>query len=185
MPPLPAAFAVPGALDTPTGGYAYAREILARLPAHGIAASLVRLPDAFPDPRETDLVETARLLADVPPEAALLVDGLAYGAIPAATIDALARPIVALCHHPLGLEAGLAPDRAAALVASERAALARLAPGARVDATQDLAGHLMEAHAPAGVALAAALIAAGETGEVAVTSIGHRRGEGLVRLVAG
>jgi glycosyltransferase involved in cell wall biosynthesis len=125
MPPLPAAFAVPGALDTPTGGYAYAREILARLPAHGIAASLVRLPDAFPDPRETDLVETARLLADLPPEAALLVDGLAYGAIPAATIDALARPIVALCHHPLGLEAGLAPDRAAALVASERAALAR------------------------------------------------------------
>lgn len=125
MPPLPAAFAVPGALETPTGGYAYAREILVRLPAHGIAARCLRLPDGFPNPSEPDLVETARLLADVPAEAALLVDGLAYGAIPAATIDALARPIVALCHHPLGLEAGLAPDRAAALVASERAALAR------------------------------------------------------------
>lgn len=67
----------------------------------------------------------------------------------------------------------------------ERAALARLAPNARIDATQDLTGHLMEAHAPAGVALAAALIAAGETGEAAVTSIGHRRGEGLIRVVAG
>lgn len=90
-------------------------------------------------------------------------------------------------------EVGVTPDARvisgalglAATDGEERAALARLAPGARVDATQDLAGHLMEAHAPAGVALAAALIAAGETGEVAVTSIGHRRGEGLVRLVAG
>ncbi|MGJ3264929.1 MAG: beta-ketoacyl-ACP synthase [Salinarimonas sp.] len=66
----------------------------------------------------------------------------------------------------------------------ERSALARLAPGARIDATQDITGHLMEAHAPAGVALAAALVAAGEAGEVAVTSVGHQRGAGLIRLAA-
>lgn len=127
MAPLHAAFAVPGALGTPTGGYAYARAVLARLPAHGIAAAHLALPGSFPHPAETDLVETVRLLSGIPAEAALLVDGLAYGAIPPAAIDALARPVVALCHHPLGLEAGLSPARAAALIATERAALARAA----------------------------------------------------------
>ncbi|GGK41443.1 glycosyltransferase family 4 protein [Salinarimonas ramus] len=125
MATLAAAFAVPGALETPTGGYAYAREILARFPTHGIDAQVVRLPGGFPNPTTEDLVETARLLAAVPGEAALLVDGLAYGALPAATLDAFARPLVALVHHPLGLESGIAPDRAAALIETERRALAR------------------------------------------------------------
>ncbi|MGP9818377.1 beta-ketoacyl-ACP synthase [Salinarimonas sp. NSM] len=69
--------------------------------------------------------------------------------------------------------------------AQERSVLAARAPGAAPIVTQDLVGHLMEAHAPAGVALAAGLIAAGEAREAAVTSIGHQRGAGLVRLVAG
>ncbi|WP_188915521.1 beta-ketoacyl-ACP synthase [Salinarimonas ramus] len=67
----------------------------------------------------------------------------------------------------------------------ERAVLAARAPGATPVVTQDLVGHLMEAHAPAGVALAAGLVAAGEAREAAVTSIGHQRGAGLVRLLAG
>ncbi|TVR10902.1 MAG: beta-ketoacyl-ACP synthase [Salinarimonadaceae bacterium] len=64
----------------------------------------------------------------------------------------------------------------------ERAALDRLAPGARILATQDAFGHLMEGQFPAGIALAAALIARGEAPEAVVTSVGHQRGEGLVRL---
>jgi 3-oxoacyl-[acyl-carrier-protein] synthase II len=43
----------------------------------------------------------------------------------------------------------------------------------------------METHAVAGFALAAALIAAGEAPEAVVTSVGHRRGEGMMRLVQG
>lgn len=124
-PPLEIAFAIPGALETPTGGYAYAREVLARMPAHGLAPRVVRLPDGFPNPSEHDLAQTIGLLAGIAAETPLLVDGLAYGAMPAEAIDAVARPIVALCHHPLGLEAGLSSARAAELVAGERAALAR------------------------------------------------------------
>jgi 3-oxoacyl-[acyl-carrier-protein] synthase II len=37
-------------------------------------------------------------------------------------------------------------------------------------------------HAPAGVALAAALIARDGAQEAAVTAIGHWRGEGVIRL---
>jgi 3-oxoacyl-[acyl-carrier-protein] synthase II len=66
----------------------------------------------------------------------------------------------------------------------ERESLRELAPGQAPHATGDLIGHAMEAQAPAGVALAAALIGAGETGEAVVTSVGHKRGEGLVRLAA-
>ncbi|MGP9822015.1 glycosyltransferase family 4 protein [Salinarimonas sp. NSM] len=123
--PLPAAFAIPGALETATGGYAYARAVLARLPDHGVVATVLRLPDGFPHPTTRDVVESAQLLASVPADTALLVDGLAYGALPAATLDALARPLVALVHHPLALETGLSTERAAALAGSERRALAR------------------------------------------------------------
>jgi len=41
----------------------------------------------------------------------------------------------------------------------------------------------MEAQALFSVALAAALIGVGETGEAVATSVGHWRGEGMVRLV--
>jgi 3-oxoacyl-[acyl-carrier-protein] synthase II len=65
----------------------------------------------------------------------------------------------------------------------EQTALLDLVPGQQPRATGNVIGHAMEAQAPAGVALAAALIGAGETGEAVVTSIGHKRGEGVVRLV--
>ena len=74
---------------------------------------------------------------------------------------------------------GLA-DLAAEEVAGIRAAL----PGAGIRATGDLVGHPMEVVAPFGAALAAALCAAGSAKEVAVTSVGHRRGEGVIRVLA-
>lgn len=111
----PARFAVPGDLAAPTGGYGYARRILA-----GAAGRLVHvaLPGDWADPDTATLAEAARRIAGPGP---VLVDGLALGAIPP---DLLGPHIVALCHHPLGLETGLDPARATRLVASERAALA-------------------------------------------------------------
>jgi 3-oxoacyl-[acyl-carrier-protein] synthase II len=64
----------------------------------------------------------------------------------------------------------------------EQVALTELAPTAAIHATGDVVGHTMEAQAPIGVALAAALIAEGKAGEALVTSVGHWRGEGAVRL---
>ncbi len=116
-------FAIPGDLDTPTGGYIYDREVLKRLPALGVEARHVALPGSFPAPGAADLEETARRLMATPADAVLLIDGLAYGAFPPSLIETVRRPIVALVHHPLGYETGLSEQRARALVASERVAL--------------------------------------------------------------
>jgi 3-oxoacyl-[acyl-carrier-protein] synthase II len=66
---------------------------------------------------------------------------------------------------------------------AEREALAGLARGVAPLALGDAIGHTIEMQAPAGVALAAAMLAAGEAREIAVTGIGHWRGEGAIRLV--
>lgn len=66
----------------------------------------------------------------------------------------------------------------------EREALSLLAPNARVTDLGDFIGHPMEATAPAGIAIAVGLVASGAARDVVVTSVGHRRGEGLVRVVA-
>lgn len=64
----------------------------------------------------------------------------------------------------------------------EQGALLAAFPNAAIHATGDVTGHLMEGQAPAGVALAAALIARQQSNEALVTSVGHWRGEGAVRL---
>jgi glycosyltransferase involved in cell wall biosynthesis len=117
------AFAIPGELATPTGGYAYDRRLLELLPAYGITVHHVGLPASFPTPTQSDLAETERRLRSTPEAAVLLIDGLAYGAMPVDLIRRLDRRIVALVHHPLGLEPGLGPEREEALLASEIAAL--------------------------------------------------------------
>jgi glycosyltransferase involved in cell wall biosynthesis len=119
------AFAIPGDLATPTGGYVYDRRMLELLPAQGLSVHHVALPASFPNPTEDDLAQTERLLRSTPESTVLLIDGLAYGAMPAALIRRLERRIIALVHHPLGLEAGLAPQRELELLESEVAALAQ------------------------------------------------------------
>ena len=85
---LEIAFAVPGDLDAPTGGYAYARKLLALAPGFGVNLTHLRLPGGFPHPSPDDLAETERLLsASLRP--LHLVDGLAYGALPAALVRRL------------------------------------------------------------------------------------------------
>jgi 3-oxoacyl-[acyl-carrier-protein] synthase II len=73
----------------------------------------------------------------------------------------------------------------AGITEEEQAAIRDLAPKATPLAIGDVIGHAVEAQAVAGFALAAGLIAAGGAPEAVVTSVGHRRGEGMMRLVQG
>jgi glycosyltransferase involved in cell wall biosynthesis len=121
--PLEIAFCIPGDLSLPTGGYAYDRELIGHLPAHGVIAHHVALPGGFPDPSEADIAQTGHLIMSQPPERLLLIDGLAYGAFPPGPAAGLAGRVVALVHHPLALETGLPQERAAFLRENERLTL--------------------------------------------------------------
>lgn len=116
-------FAIPGDLATPTGGYAYDREVMARLPSMGVALHHLELPPGFPDPTPDELSETARRLSTIAPETVLLIDGLAFGAMPADLIARIRNPIVTLLHHPLGYEPGISETHARELIAMEKQAL--------------------------------------------------------------
>jgi len=117
------AFAIPGDLGTRTGGYGYAREIIDHLPGSGWNANIIQLDAGFPDPSPAVVDETIRLLNAVPEGMPVMVDGLAYGALPATLLADVPNPLIALVHHPLGLETGLDPVRAKQLIDNEQAAL--------------------------------------------------------------
>jgi len=119
------AFAYPGDLTTLTGGYIYDGRLLEGLEARGWKVLRVGLAAGFPTPSEADLEEAARRLGGLPAGVALVVDGLALGAMPEIAAEvARERPLLALVHHPLAYETGLDPALAHGLEASEKAALA-------------------------------------------------------------
>jgi glycosyltransferase involved in cell wall biosynthesis len=118
-------FIVPGALDTPTGGYAYDRQVARGLAARGWQVDVHVLEGGFPTPGKEALAAADALLGSLADDALVLCDGLAFGAMPdQARCHASRLRLVALVHHPLAAETGLPPDTAAALVDSERRALA-------------------------------------------------------------
>jgi glycosyltransferase involved in cell wall biosynthesis len=119
------AFAVPGDLATPTGGYAYDRRMMTELGELGWRIDLLDLGEGFPWPDEaTRATAQSRLLA-MPAGRCIVVDGLALGVLPETASQLAGRnPLLALVHHPLALEWGLSVKQADALRASERAALA-------------------------------------------------------------
>lgn len=119
------AFAIPGDLALPTGGYVYARRLIAALAERGVQVRRISLSAEFPHPSRTALALARAAFAAVPVHMPLLVDGLAFGALPAALLDAVPRRYVVLVHHPLALETGLPAARAAELAVSEAAALSR------------------------------------------------------------
>jgi glycosyltransferase involved in cell wall biosynthesis len=118
-------FLYPGALDTPTGGYVYDRQLLAALADIGAKVDARSLGDGYPDPSTRVLDCAADMLAGLADGQVVMIDGLAFG-----VMAEVARPhaerlrLVALVHHPLAQESGLSEARAAELLASESAALA-------------------------------------------------------------
>jgi len=117
-------FLVPGPLDARTGGYEYDRQMVRALRARGLTVELVALDSSFPDPTATARHHAAQQFAQLPDGAVVIVDGLAFGALPdEAAREASRLRIVALVHHPLAMETGVAPERKAALQDSETRAL--------------------------------------------------------------
>ena len=119
------AFAVPGDLATPTGGYAYDRRMIAELGDLGWQIDLLDLGEGFPWPSESTRTTARTRLLAVPAGRSIVVDGLALGVLPETASQLAGRnSLLALVHHPLALEWGLSLAQTEALRGSERAALA-------------------------------------------------------------
>lgn len=107
---IAAAMAVPGDINTVTGGYIYDRRLLEELRAAGREMQLVTLPDSFPFPSPPEMDAAIGALQALPANCPVIIDGLAYGALDPARVGLIRAPIVALVHHPLALESGLPQD---------------------------------------------------------------------------
>jgi glycosyltransferase involved in cell wall biosynthesis len=118
-------FVLPGDPETRTGGYEYDRRVVAGLRSLGWNVRVHALDGAYPVPSPAERAEAARRFAALPEGARVMVDGLAFGALPElAAAEAARLRLVALVHHPLAEETRLTPAVARRLAASERAALA-------------------------------------------------------------
>jgi glycosyltransferase involved in cell wall biosynthesis len=122
------AFAVPGDLATPTGGYAYDRRMVTELEHLGWNVEVIDLGEGFPRPSSGTRTEAQARLAAVTKGHPIVIDGLAFGVLPEAAEHLRSRhPLIAIVHHPLALETGFSSAEAAGLHASEQAALAAAA----------------------------------------------------------
>jgi glycosyltransferase involved in cell wall biosynthesis len=118
------AFAVPGDLATPTGGYAYDRRIIAELKTLGWTVDIIDLGDGYPRPDTANRAAALPLLTRMPQGQPIVIDGLAFGVLAAAAASLRqGNPLIALVHQPLALESGLSLAEVNKFRASERAAL--------------------------------------------------------------
>lgn len=117
-------FAYPGKLDTPTGGYRYDRRLITELGKIGVEVRALSLPHCTPEPSHQSLETVRQTLAALPDQATVVIDGLAFGVLDdLAAAEAQRLKLVALCHHPLALEAGLDEAQRDKHLKSERRAL--------------------------------------------------------------
>jgi len=171
------AFAVPGDLATPTGGYAYDRRMIAELEHLGWQIDVVDLGEGFPWPSDATRARAWLRLSDVPPGRTIVIDGLAFGVLPEAVLQLrVENPLIALVHHPLALEAGLSVQQANILRTCERAALtaARLV----IANSAETARHLTSDY---GVAADRIVIACPGTDPAPMA---HGSRDGIVRLLS-
>jgi glycosyltransferase involved in cell wall biosynthesis len=115
---------LPGDPLTATGGYRYDRRIVAALRELGWQVEVISLDHSFPSPTPAALCATRARLAAIPDGELTMIDGLALGAMPdEALAESKRLALIALIHHPLAAETGLAEARARVLRDSETRAL--------------------------------------------------------------
>jgi glycosyltransferase involved in cell wall biosynthesis len=118
--------AVAGPLDTRTGGSIYNRRMVDALRAIGWTVTVVELAGAFPAPDMAARRAAADAFAAMPSGAIVLVDGLAFSALPeVAEAHGPRLKLVALVHLPIAAGFGLDAGTAARFEADERRALHR------------------------------------------------------------
>ena len=116
---------VPGPLEQRTGGYLYDARMVDGLRRRGWRVVIHSLRGVFPDGDDAARASMADALAGMPDGAAVVVDGLALGGLPDPVAAHRRRlRILALVHHPVSEETGLAPEIRARLADRERRALA-------------------------------------------------------------
>jgi glycosyltransferase involved in cell wall biosynthesis len=117
-------FVYPGDLNSPTGGYAYDRRIIAGLKSLGWEIQLIGLGEAYPFPNPAQVEQAKERLQKLTPGVPMVIDGLVLGALPeVAACVAKQHPLIALIHHPLAFEFGLSEEQAVLLRQSETEAL--------------------------------------------------------------
>ena len=118
-------FAVAGRLDARSGGSVYNRRMAEALGRRGWTVNVLELSDSFPFPTAAALQHAARALSHVDRNGLVVVDGLAFGAMPEVVAQYSSRlQLMAIVHLPLAATIGFDPDVAARLAESERLALA-------------------------------------------------------------
>ena len=112
---------VPGSLETLTGGYGYDRRVVEGLRARGWDVGVHELEGEFPHPAARALDAAGGVLSSLPDRSLVVIDGLAFGAMPEqAAVEAGRLRLVALVHHPLAEETGLDDEAAAHLATRQR-----------------------------------------------------------------
>jgi glycosyltransferase involved in cell wall biosynthesis len=124
----PVVLVVPGRLDARTGGTIYDRRIVEGLRRRGWRTNVLELDVSFPFPTSPALAQADAGLAAIPAGSVVVVDSLAFGAMPdLITREAERVTIVALLHQPLAAASGLASASAARFEEAECRALAAVA----------------------------------------------------------
>ncbi|MEM8731875.1 MAG: glycosyltransferase family 4 protein [Pseudomonadota bacterium] len=124
MSPVPAVFAIPGDIETLTGGYIYEKRLLLGLRDLGHDVAHLPLGASFPDATAQDMNAAIDCLGQIAPARVLILDGLVYGSIDPAGLARVRAPIVAMIHHPLAYESGLSDAQRQHLFDTERRNLA-------------------------------------------------------------
>ena len=121
-------FVLPGDPETRSGGFLYDRKVIDALRAAGWTVTAHALPDGFPFPSDEMRATAEQLLATLPDQAIVVIDGLALGVLPVEVAHHARRlRLIGLVHHPLAEETGLDETTRARFQASEREALAQVA----------------------------------------------------------
>lgn len=101
-------FLVPGDPCTRTGGFLYDAKISAGLRDLGWKVDILQLHDGFPEPDAAALEHAAKQLEKIDDHAIVVIDGLAFGAMPSVVEHHRHRlRLIALVHHPLAAETGI------------------------------------------------------------------------------